>query len=121
MKKILIVEDDCFTVNIYRSLFEKEGYHVWVAPDGQIAYDLFLEAKPDGLLVDLMLPKINGIELVKRIRALEGAQKLPIIAYTNAFIPAMIERIKAAGANHVFDKANVTPGVLTTAFREALV
>jgi len=120
MKKILIVEDDCFTVNIYRSLLEKEGYQVWVAPDGQIGYDLFVEAKPDGLLVDLMLPKINGIDLVKKVRALAGLQKLPIIAYTNAFIPALIDRVKAAGADHVFEKGNFTPGVLTTAFREGL-
>src|SRR6058998_1283800 len=91
MKKILIIEDDPIAAYIYRNRLEKEGYRVEVAVDGQSGFDRLVEFRPDGLLLDLMLPKTSGIELLKAIRNLEHFRGLPVIAYTNAFVPNMIE------------------------------
>jgi DNA-binding response OmpR family regulator len=118
MKKILIIEDDFLTALAYRSCLEREGYEVAVATDGQSGYDQLLEFKPEGLLVDLMLPKTNGVDFVKKVRSANGFEKLPIVAFTNAFVPVMIDRIKAAGANRIFDKGTLTPSLLTTTLRE---
>jgi len=117
MKKILIIEDDPIAAHVYRKRLEKEGYQVTVAGDGQSGFDRLIEFRPDGLLLDLMLPKTSGIDLLKAIRNLEFFQKFPVVAYTNAFIPQMIEQALAAGATKVFDKLTMTPAMLAEAFR----
>src|SRR5258708_3125534 len=117
MKKILIIEDDPVAGHIYRTRLTKEGYAVEVATDGQSGFDRLLELRPDGLLLDLMLPKTSGIELLRKIRAIEGFQNLPVITFTNAFIPSMIDEAREAGASRVFDKFIMTPVVLAEAFR----
>jgi CheY-like chemotaxis protein len=120
MNNILIIEDDPITAKIYRTRLEKEGYHVEVAGDGQIGFYRLQQSCPDGVLLDLMLPKTSGIELLKKIRQTEGLQHLPVIAYTNAFVPEMIKDALGAGATKVLDKSCVTPATLVDAFRLAL-
>lgn len=117
MHKILIVEDDAVTAHLYRNHLENAGYEVQVAVDGQMAIDQIDQIVPDGLLVDLMMPRVNGIEVVKRVRAMPQYANIPIIAYTNAFIPKMVQDATAAGASRVFDKASVTPAMLIEAFK----
>ena len=76
MKKILIIEDDTIVAHVYRSRLEKEGFEVDIAADGQAGYYRLYEMKPDALLLDLMLPKLNGIDLLKKIRATREFAKL---------------------------------------------
>src|SRR6266513_1012354 len=116
MKKILIVEDDTVTAKIYRTRLEKAGFAVETAPNGQAGLDRLNEVAPDGLLVDLMMPGISGIELLKRMRAIPHFQSVPVICYTNAFVQKLIDEAKAAGATHVFDKSTMTTTMLVDAF-----
>lgn len=109
MKKILIIEDDPIVAHVYRSRFEKEGFLVEVAPDGQAGHHLLYQWKPDGLLLDLMLPKLNGIDLLKKIRAVRDYEKLPIVVFTNAYVANMIHESFSAGASAVYNKSTVTP------------
>jgi len=120
MNKILIIEDDPVAGHIYRTRLTKEGYAVEVATDGQSGFARLLELRPAGLLLDLMLPKTSGIELLRKIRALEYFQDLPVITFTNAFIPSVIEEAREAGATRVFDKFTMTPLMLAEAFRAAI-
>ena len=62
MKKILIIEDDPIVGHIYQTRLEKEGYEVDIAHDGQSGFYRIHEFKPDAVLLDLMLPKMNGVE-----------------------------------------------------------
>jgi CheY-like chemotaxis protein len=117
MKKILIIEDDPVAGHLYRTRLTTEGYAVEVATDGQSGFDRLLELHPDGLLLDLMLPKTSGIELLRKIRATDGFENLPVITFTNAFIPSMIDEAREAGATKVFDKFIMTPVMLAEAFR----
>jgi len=116
MKKIVIVEDDTITAKIYRTTLEKAGFAVETAANGQAALVRLNEAGPDGLLVDLMMPGLSGIELLKRIRAMPQFEKLPVICYTNAFVSKLVDEAKAAGATRVFDKSTLTPTMLVDAF-----
>ena|SRR6185369_3708310 len=120
MKQILIIEDDPLTGHIYRTCLQREGYQVEIAIDGQSGFERLLELRPNGLLLDLMLPKTNGIELLNNIRALEFFQRLPVIAYTNAYVPTMIADALEAGATAVFDKSTITPLMLVEAFRASI-
>jgi CheY-like chemotaxis protein len=109
MKRILIIEDDPIVSHIYRSRFEKEGFEVDVASDGQSGYYRLYDWKPDVLLLDLMLPKLNGIDLLKKIRAVGEFERLPVVVFTNAYVANMIHESFSAGASAVYNKSSVTP------------
>ena len=120
MKKILIIEDDPIVSHIYRSRLEKEGFEVEVSADGQAGYYRLYESKPDALLLDLMLPKLNGIDLLKKIRAVREFEKLPVIVFTNAYVANMIHESFAAGASSVYNKSTVTPRQIIDMFNALL-
>src|SRR5882672_10341791 len=86
MNKILIVEDDQIVANIYRNKFATEGYEVEVASDGLLGLDLALKFRPDAVVLDLMLPKMNGVELMKQLRSEAGFEKLPFIVFSNTYL-----------------------------------
>ena len=117
-KKVLIVEDDRLIGEIYRQRLSRAGYEVEVAMSGQKALDRLPEFRPDALLVDLMLPQMNGIALMKRIRALPEFKDVPIIVSTNAFLGEMIKDSIEAGATKVFNKSTLTPPLLLEVLRE---
>ncbi len=75
MKKILIVDDSFFTRSIHRMTIEKEGYNVVEAGGGQEAIDLFEKEKPDLVITDLMMPDMDGMDVIKKILAIEPAAK----------------------------------------------
>lgn len=109
MKKVLIIEDDPIVSHIYRSRLEKEGFEVELAADGQAGYYRLYEWKPDALLLDLMLPKLNGVDLLKKIRAMREFEKLPVVVFTNAYVANMIHESFSAGASAVYNKSTVSP------------
>ncbi len=109
MKKVLIIEDDPVVAHIYRTRLEKEDYAVETCSDGQAGFYRIHEFHPDGVLLDMMLPKMNGIDILKKIRAQAQFNRIPIIVFTNAYVPNMIQEALAAGASHVFNKATLTP------------
>ena len=120
MKKILIIEDDPIVGHIYQTRLEKEGYEVDIAHDGQSGFYRIHEFKPDAVLLDLMLPKMNGVEILKKIRAQSQFGHTPIIVFTNAYVPNMIHESFGAGATQVFNKATLTPRQIIDALQNAI-
>lgn len=80
-KKILLIEDEQSIFELLKYNLEKEGFQLFWANDGQKGLNLFGEIKPDLVLLDLMLPKIEGLEICKKIRQTEG-YSIPIIIIT---------------------------------------
>ena len=109
MKRILIIEDDPIVGHIYRTRLEKEGFEIEVCADGQAGFYRTHEYQPDAVLLDLMLPKMNGIDILKKLRAEPKFQRLPVVVFTNAYVPNMIQEAFSAGASQVFNKATLTP------------
>jgi DNA-binding response OmpR family regulator len=120
MKKILIIEDDPIVAHIYQTRLEKEGYEVEISHDGQSGFYRIHEFKPDAVLLDLMLPKMNGVEILKKIRAQSQFNHTPIIVFTNAYVPNMIHESFGAGATQVFNKATLTPRQIIDALQNAI-
>ena len=120
MFKILIIEDDPIVAHIYRTRLEKEGYEVEIAPDGQSGFYRIHEFRPDAVLLDLMLPKMNGVDILKKIRAQPQFVKTPIIVFTNAYVPNMIHESFGAGATQVFNKATLTPRQIIDSLHNAI-
>jgi DNA-binding response OmpR family regulator len=120
VKKLLIIEDDPIIANIYRNLFEKENYQVEVAADGQSGFYKIHELRPDVVLLDLMLPVINGVDILKKIRAQRAFLNLPVVVFTNAYLPDMVQQAMKAGARHVYNKATLAPRDICQAVHDAL-
>lgn len=121
MTKVLIIEDDPIIANIYRSRLDKEGFQVEISSDGQSGFYRIHETHPDAILLDLMLPKMDGLQILKKLRAQKQFQDIPVIVFTNAYVPDMIEEAMKAGASFVFNKASLTPKQLVGAFQKALL
>ncbi len=83
MAKILIVDDDKLMVKMYQGKFEDDGFEVAVAVDGQAGFDTALEFKPDLILLDIMMPKVDGLEMLKKLKNNEAAKNIPVILLTN--------------------------------------
>lgn len=119
MPKILIVDDDTVTAKIYSAALEKRGYAVEITSNGASTLQRVIEFRPDGMLLDLMLPDTNGLQLLALLRNSGHLENVPVIAYTNAYVPHLVAAAKEAGARCVFDKSSLSPFLLVEAFREA--
>ncbi len=120
MNKILIIEDDPIVGQIYRTRLEKEGYCVETCADGRSGFYRIQEFLPNAVLMDLMLPKMNGIEVLKKIRSQSQFRPMPIVVFTNAYVPNMIQEAFGAGASQVFNKATLTPRQILDALHQLL-
>lgn len=116
--KILVVEDDRVTAHIYAQWLIKAGFEVKIAKRGPEAVAQVGLWGPDGVLLDVMLPDLNGIDVLKRIRA--EAPRLPAVVCSNAYNPNVVEQALAAGATRVFDKSKLTALDLVAEFKGAL-
>ena len=71
MKKILIIEDDQIVANVYRNKLAVEGYQVEIAANGETGLKTMRTFKPDAIILDLMLPGISGLDVIKQVRSEE--------------------------------------------------
>jgi len=120
MRKILIIEDDQLVANIYGNRFSREGFQVKIAPDGEAGLALVHSFRPDAVILDLMLPKLSGVELTKRIRAEAGLERLPIIVFSNAYLTSMMHQAEKAGATKCLSKAASMPRQVVELVRRLL-
>ena len=120
MNKILIVEDDQIVANIYRNKFSVEGFQVEIALDGKAGLESVRSFQPDAVILDLMLPKMTGVELTKQIRAEPGCQQLPVIVFSNTYLTNMVQEAWKAGATKCLSKANCTPKQVIDVVRSTL-
>jgi two-component system, chemotaxis family, sensor histidine kinase and response regulator WspE len=120
MKRMLIIEDDQLVGSIYRHKFQSEGFEVQVAVDGEAGWNAVRTMRPDVVILDLMLPKLNGVEVLKRIRATAESRELPVIVLSNAYLSSLIQDAWRAGADNCLIKANCTPKQLLEVVQKTL-
>lgn len=120
MNKILIIEDDQIVANIYRNKLSVEGYQVEVALDGQLGLEMVKSFQPNIIVLDLMLPKITGVELMKQIRANPESEITPVIVFSNTYLTNMVQEAWKAGATKCLSKANCTPKQVLEVVRSTL-
>src|SRR5437763_1646482 len=120
MPKIVVVEDQQVLATVYRNKFLAEGYQVEVATDGEAGIVLINSAKPDLVILDVMLPKLNGLEVLRKVRANPLFQTMPIIIFSNASLPGMVEEAWNAGATMVLSKSSHSPKQIVESVRSAL-
>ncbi|KKQ90582.1 MAG: OmpR family response regulator [Berkelbacteria bacterium GW2011_GWA1_39_10] len=83
MKTILIIEDDPILLKMYAKKFEKDGFQVSQAVDGQDGLDKLANSEPAAILLDIMLPKVDGFEVLRRIKEDPKTKDIPVVLSTN--------------------------------------
>src|ERR1700747_729158 len=83
MPKIAIIEDDLAIAQMYRLKFEAEGYRVEIAENGKLGLYLCEQLKPDLVLLDLMMPEMNGDEMLEKMRGTDWGKSIRVIILTN--------------------------------------
>lgn len=111
MKKILLVEDDSFLSSLLKNRLQKEGFDIILAKDGDEAVNYLRNISPDLLLLDLILPKKTGFEVMEELRSnpqLQGNSNLPIIIISNLGQQEDINKSRQLGAIEYYVKAKVS-------------
>ncbi len=105
MKKILIAEDEEVLLNVLKDRFEAEGWEVTTAKDGEEAIESIKKSQPDLVLLDLLMPKKDGFEVLKEVKSNPEYKNLPIIiVLSNLGSDEDIKKALALGANDYFVK-----------------
>ena len=122
MKTIFLIEDDPVVVKVYGAKFEREGFGVEVAPDGLVALKMLAAVKPDIVVLDLMMPKLNGADVLKFIRSTPALKAIPVIILTNAYVSmtSLGQQAEAIGAEKALLKSSCTPGQLIDVINDLL-
>jgi len=110
-KKILIIEDELVVRSIYRRKFEMSGYEVETAEEGAAALTLLPTFKPDIIQVDIMLPGIDGVEVIRQIRAWPEFRTVPILVLSSFYRPDLAKEAWKAGATKCVSKMDCTPNL----------
>ena len=108
MPIVLIIEDDEFLRSLTAKRLEKGGYQPAVAVDGDTALNAAIESKPDLIILDLLLPGIDGFEVLKRIRGNDQLKTTPVIVFSNLGQREDIEKATQLGADDFLVKSNFT-------------
>jgi DNA-binding response OmpR family regulator len=119
-KKILFVEDDPVVLTLYRNRLQREGFEVLFAEDGEVALNILSRVRPDLVVLDLMLPKVNGVDVLKHIRADERLKSTPVLILSNAYMTELAQKAMQSGANKGMLKTECTPAKLIEAIRDML-
>lgn len=107
--KIAIVEDDAAIAQMYRMKFDAEGYIVQVANNGRLGLALIEEMRPDIILLDLMMPEMNGEEMLTALRKTDWGKDIKVIILTNRGEQEIPDEIKNLSVDAVILKAAMTP------------
>ncbi len=104
-KYVLVIEDDIFLCNLLEQRFNKEKFSFFIAKDGEIGIEKVKEKKPDLVLLDVLLPGIDGYEVLKRIKVDPDLADIPVIILSNFGQKNDIEKAKQLGAMKFLVKA----------------
>ena len=107
-KKILILEDDKFLLKAYEIKFKQSDFDVILATDGISGFELVEKEKPSLIILDLMLPRMNGFEFLKKIKSDEKLKNIPVIVISVLGQKVDQERAIKLGAEKYFIKTDYT-------------
>ncbi len=107
--KVAIIEDDIAIVQMYRTKFETEGYDVATAPDGVTGLELIESFEPDIVLLDLMMPNMNGLDMLSRLRSQPNGRSAKVVVLTNMGDTETATKVFKMAADDYIVKAEMTP------------
>ncbi|MDE2590306.1 MAG: response regulator [Patescibacteria group bacterium] len=120
-KTVLLVEDDSILSEMYQSKLNREGFEVITADNGENGLSLALQIHPEIILLDILMPKMDGMTLMKKLREDHWGQNVPIIILTNLNMNDKISQgISKDHPTYFFMKTEVTPSDVVDRVKEVL-
>jgi len=120
MKRILIAEDDSFTMNVYTTRLKKDGYAIEMAPDGKAAWEKIKKQSPDLLLLDMTLPLVSGYELLQMIRDNPSTKNLSVVIISNTRKEDLPHDISGLNVSKYFVKVETPIDEIASVVKEIL-
>ena len=118
--KILLIEDDPFLLDMYSTKFKEVGFDIEVAQDGEMGISKAKEIMPDLILLDVVLPKKDGFEVLKTLKSDGQTAKIPVVMLTNLGLESDVKRGLELGAQSYIIKAHFTPTEVVAKIKEVL-
>lgn len=109
MPTVLIIEDDDLNRHMYQQTFTFKGYTVEVAADGVEGLEKAQATRPTIILLDIVMPKLNGIDMLRKLKALSEARDVPVVILTNLVGTRDIDDALEAGAIKYIGKSDYSP------------
>jgi CheY-like chemotaxis protein len=118
--KILFVEDDVLIARIYRPRLEEAGFQVAVAEDGLAAMKLLMDCRPHLVVLDLLMPKMTGVDVIKFIRGHPDLKSTPVVVFSNGFLQKIWLEASGLGVQQMVSKSSATPAQLIEILKSLL-
>lgn len=119
--KILIVEDEPFLLDMYKMKFKQGGFEVISAIDGEEAIRAGRREEPNIILLDIMMPKIDGFEVLENLKKNSLTKSIPVLIFSNFSQKEQKEKGIALGAADYFVKTNYTPAQVLEKVKNILI
>ncbi|WP_332060930.1 response regulator [Bartonella sp. CB74] len=113
-KKVMIVEDNELNMKLFRDLVEASGYSTVETRNGLLALDLARSSMPSLILMDIQLPEVSGIDIIKQLKEDKELKSIPIVAVTAFAMKGDEERIRASGCEEYMSKPISVPHFIRT-------
>ena len=108
MKKILVVEDDAFLMDAYKVKLQQSKYEILTAQDGETGLETARKEKPNIIILDLVLPKMSGLDILGELKKDKNTKGIPVIIASNLDQKKTMEEAKQLGAEDYFVKSNIS-------------
>jgi DNA-binding response OmpR family regulator len=107
-KKIMVIEDDHFLSSLIKARLEKDGYAVIQAFDGEEAIQTLREVRPNLIILDLIMPKVTGFEVLQMVSITPGFENVPVVILSNLAQESDIQKARELGAREYFVKVKIS-------------
>lgn len=118
--KVLLVEDDKMIIDMYTLKFSQEGYDITQAENGKDGLDLAKKELPDIILLDIILPQMDGFTVLKELKADDSTKNIPVVLLTNLGQDGDVKKGLELGAKDYLIKANFTPSQVVDKVKSVL-
>jgi len=108
-KKILLIEDEQIIVDLLQRKLTEEGYNIVLAKNGEEGIKVMKAEKPDLILLDIVMPKMGGLEVMEEMQKNPDLKKIPVIIVSNSGQPVELDRAKKLGAKDWLVKTEFDP------------
>lgn len=119
-KKILIVDDEALVIKVITAKLKRERFEVYAAYDGQEALQKVAKEKPDLILLDIIMPKLDGISVLKKLKASDETKNIPIIILTNLYDDKKVAEVLRVGNTDYLVKVEHTVNDIIRKVKEKL-
>lgn len=119
-QEVLIIDDDQFMAGLFVYHLKKAGLKVILAPDGRIGLKIARDEKPDAILLDVIMPEMNGFEVLHKLKHDEETKDIPVIMLTSLHQKEDVERSISEGAAGYLTKTSTVPEQTADAVRKAI-